>query len=152
MHILAVGRMRSGPEAELFARYRARLATPLTLTEIPEQNGPPADMHRRENLALRAALPAHAFVVALDLAGHAPDSAAFASQLAAWCARQAPLYFVIGGADGLDAATLARANATLSLGNLTWPHLLARVLLVEQLYRAQTIRQGHPYHRARRPT
>lgn len=141
--------MRAGPEAELFARYRARLSETISVVEIPDQPGAPAEMRRRENVALRAALPAKACVVALDLGGEAMDSETFARRLAGW--RAAPVYFVIGGADGLDEATLARADATLSLGRLTWPHMLARVLLTEQLYRAQTIAQGHPYHRSQRP-
>jgi len=60
--------------------------------------------------------------------------------------------FLIGGAEGLDASVLARADAVLSLGPLTWPHMLARAMLAEQLYRAQAIRTGHPYHRTGRPT
>jgi 23S rRNA (pseudouridine1915-N3)-methyltransferase len=100
---------------------------------------------------LRAALPPRAHAVALDQAGRGPDSAGFASLLAGWQSQQAPLCFVIGGAEGLDEATLAACAAALSLGPLTWPHLLCRVLLVEQLYRAQTILAGHPYHRSGRP-
>jgi 23S rRNA (pseudouridine1915-N3)-methyltransferase len=59
--------------------------------------------------------------------------------------------FLVGGAEGLDAAVLARANVTLSLGALTWPHFLVRAMLAEQLYRARSIATGHPYHRAGRP-
>jgi 23S rRNA (pseudouridine1915-N3)-methyltransferase len=87
--------------------------------------------------------------VALDLGGLAPDSAGLAALLGKWGEKS--LCFLIGGAEGLDAAVLARADAVLSLGTLTWPHLLARAMLAEQLYRAQAIRAGHPYHRAGRP-
>ena len=151
MHLLAVGRLRDGPEAALFARYNARLRPPLTVTEIPEARGAPAEIKRREASALLAAVPAHGFVVALDQAGEAPDSARLATQLERWLGLGRPVCFVIGGAEGLDAAVLARADHVLSLGPLTWPHLLARAMLAEQVYRARAIVAGHPYHRAGRP-
>ena len=121
------------------------------MTEIPEAPGPPHEAKRRENAALRAAVPANAFAVALDLGGPAPDSPGLTALLARWQAQQAPLCFLIGGAEGLDEATLDLAGARLSLGPMTWPHMLARVMLAEQLYRAQSIAAGHPYHRGARP-
>ncbi len=99
-----------------------------------------------------AAIPAEAFVIALDLGARAPDSETLSRQLTIWTERARRLAFVIGGAEGLDATVLARADHTLSLGPLTWPHLLVRVMLAEQLYRAQAIATGHPYHRAGRPS
>ncbi len=135
----------------MFGRYQARLSQKLTVIEIAEQGGIGAKARRRENLALRAALPARAFVVALDLAGATPDSATFAAWLEGWRVRALVVYFVIGGAEGLDAETLARADVMLSLGHMTWPHLLARVMLIEQIYRAQAMKSGHPYHKTRRP-
>ena len=144
--------MKDGPDAALFARYAARLTPRLTLVEIAESaNLPPAEARRRDNELLRTALPVRGQIVALDEGGTAWSSAEFAQRVQHWQAQQAPLFFVIGGAEGLDEATLARAQATLSLGPMTWPHLLARVLLAEQLYRAQSIARGHPYHRAGRP-
>ena len=98
-----------------------------------------------------AALPGRSFVVALDLAGAAPDTDGLVRHLAQWRDTGRALAFVIGGAEGLDASVLARADAALSLGRMTWPHMLVRVMLVEQLYRAQAISAGHPYHRAGRP-
>lgn len=148
MRLLAVGRLRGGPEAELFARYNARLRPPLAVTEIAEGRGSPAEIKRREAERLLASVPAQGFVVALDLGGPAPDSPGLAALLARW---PRPLCFVIGGAEGLDAAVIARAGSTLSLGRLTWPHFLVRALLAEQLYRAQAIAAGHPYHRSGRP-
>ena len=151
MHLLAVGRLRDGPEAALFARYNTRLRPTLTVTEIAEARGAPAEVKRRESAALQAALPAQAYVVALDQGGEAPDSARLADRLERWLGLGRPLCFVIGGAEGLHADVLARADHTLSFGPMTWPHMLARVMLAEQLYRARAIATGHPYHRAGRP-
>jgi len=108
-------------------------------------------MRRREGEAIVAALPPGATLVALDLGGEAPSSEGFAALLARWELLARPLVFGIGGAEGLDAAVLARAHHRLSLGPMTWPHLLVRGLLAEQLFRAQSIRGGHPYHRGWRP-
>jgi 23S rRNA (pseudouridine1915-N3)-methyltransferase len=147
LRLLAVGRLRQGPEAELFARYNARLRPRFTVTEVAEGRGAHAELRRREGEALLAGLPDPAFVVALDATGTLPGSEEFAGLLERWLAAGRPVCFLIGGAEGLDAPVLARADFTLSLGRLTWPHLLARVLLAEQVYRAQSIAAGHPYHR-----
>ncbi len=146
-----MGRIGRGPEAELFDRYAGRLRPKLVVTEIAEARGSPAEIKRREAAALLSALPAGAFAVALDLGGTTPDSAALAGLLTGWIERGKPVAFLIGGAEGLDAAVLARAEYALSLGRLTWPHMLARVMLAEQLFRARAIAAGHPYHRAGRP-
>jgi len=151
LRIVAVGRIGQGPEAELFARYAARLRPRPIVTELADGRGSPAEIARREADAILAALPHGAVAVALDLGGDAPDSAGLAALLTRWTDLGRPVCFVIGGAEGLDARVLARADHTLSLGPLTWPHLLARVMLAEQLFRAQSIAAGHPYHRARRP-
>jgi 23S rRNA (pseudouridine1915-N3)-methyltransferase len=121
------------------------------VSEIPDGRGGALEIKRREADALLAAVPPAAFVVALDLGASAPDSTGLAALLTRWLAAGRPLCFVIGGAEGLDARVLAAANHTLSLGPLTWPHLLVRVMLAEQLFRAQSIAAGHPYHRAGRP-
>ncbi len=151
MRLLAIGRAKQGPERELFDRYAARLRPPLELTELAEARGAAAEIRRREGQSLLAALPPDPFLVALDEAGERPGSLELAVLLQHWLARSKPLCFVIGGAEGLDQTVLRRADRTLSLGALTWPHLLARVLLAEQLYRARSIAAGHPYHRAGRP-
>ena len=93
----------------------------------------------------------NALLVVLDLGGEMPDSEGLAALTARWEAAARPLCFAIGGAEGLDAAVLGRADHRLSLGRLTWPHLLVRGLLAEALFRAQCIRGSHPYHRAWRP-
>ena len=152
MQIIAIGKLRGGPEFELFARYNTRLRPRLTVVELPEERGNPLVIKRKEATALNAALPEGAFVVALDLGGQVLDSEAFARRLNQWSCLSRPICFLIGGAEGFDASVIDRADQLLSLGAMTWPHFLVRVMLAEQLYRAQAILQGHPYHRSGRPT
>lgn len=150
--LLAVGRLRANtPEAALFEEQSRRLRPRLEVAEIAEGRGSPAEIRRREGEAILAALPAPSLLVALDLGGEAPTSEGFAALLERWEGLGKPLAFAVGGAEGLDPAVLARAAHRLSLGPLTWPHLLVRGLLAEQLFRAQCIRAGHPYHRGWRP-
>jgi 23S rRNA (pseudouridine1915-N3)-methyltransferase len=146
-----VGRLKPGPERALYEHYAARLRPPPAVTEVPEARGSAAEIRRREGEALLAAVPANAVAVALDLGGEAPSSEAFAAHLDRWGASGKPIAFVIGGAEGLDPSVLARATQRIALGPMTWPHFLVRGMLAEQLYRAQAIRQNHPYHRAWRP-
>jgi 23S rRNA (pseudouridine1915-N3)-methyltransferase len=147
MRVIAIGRARDTPEAALFARYAARMRPVLELVEIAEGRGAPAELKRREGEALVAALPSDAFAVALDRTGAAADSAALAALLERWLGFGRPVCFLIGGAEGLDVPVLRRADHVLSFGAMTWPHMLARVMLAEQLYRARSIVSGHPYHR-----
>ena len=130
--------------------YTGRLTWPVTLKEVEAKgNPPPAERMAREGALLLAAVPAGATIVVLDGRGQALTSAAFAARLGRWRddgVRE--LCFLIGGADGHTPDVLGRANFLLSLGAMTWPHMLARVMLAEQLYRAQSILTGHPYHRA----
>ncbi|HTR16624.1 MAG TPA: 23S rRNA (pseudouridine(1915)-N(3))-methyltransferase RlmH, partial [Acetobacteraceae bacterium] len=142
MRLIAVGKLRDGPEAELFARYNARLRPPLAVTEIPEARGAPAEIKRREGEAILAALPPSAFAVALDLGGEAVDSERLARLVETWLGLSRPLCFLIGGAEGLSRPVLERADYALSFGALTWPHMLVRVLLAEQLFRARAIASG----------
>jgi 23S rRNA (pseudouridine1915-N3)-methyltransferase len=151
LRLIAVGRLREGPEAELFSRYNARLRPKFAVTEIPEARGSAAEVKRREGEALLAAIPDASFVVALDCAGRTPDSEELARLMEHWLATGRTPCFVIGGAEGLDAPVIARADYVLSLGRLTWPHFLARAMLAEQVFRVRSIAAGHPYHRAGRP-
>ena len=151
LRLIAVGRLRDGPEAELFARYNARLRPKFVVTEIAEARGSATEVKRREGEALLAALPAAAFVVALDCGGATPDSEELARLLDRWLAEGRAPCFLIGGAEGLDAPVIARADYVLSFGRMTWPHFLARAMLAEQVFRARSIAAGHPYHRAGRP-
>jgi 23S rRNA (pseudouridine1915-N3)-methyltransferase len=151
VRLLAIGKAGSGPEAALFARYAARIRPALTLAEFVPGQGSVAEIKRREAESLLGALSAQEFVIALDSGGQMPDSEELARLLARWTETGKKLVFLIGGAEGFDATVIARANAKLSLGRLTWPHMLVRPMLAEQIYRAQMIAAGHPYHRAGRP-
>lgn len=150
--VIAIGRApRASPEASLFARYAARLKPPLGLVELAEGKGDAAEMRRREGAAILAAVPGGAMLVALDQGGVAEGTEAFAARLGRWREAERDVAFAIGGAEGLDRAVIDRAAHVMSLGPLTWPHLLVRALLAEAIFRADSLLRGHPYHRARRP-
>jgi 23S rRNA (pseudouridine1915-N3)-methyltransferase len=119
--------------------------------ELAEGRGSAGEIKRRESASILSALPAGAFLVPLDLGAPTVDSEAFSALTTRWLELARPIVFVIGGAEGLDGPVMARADHVLSLGALTWPHMLARVMLAEQLFRARAIASGHPYHRSGRP-
>ena len=146
--VAAVGRGRDDPAQQLFEGYRRRLPWPLELREV--RAGGAGDAGRgREAAALLKGLPERAYVIALDGSGEALTSEAFAARLARVRDDGAAVVaFLIGGADGHGAAVLVRADTVLSLGPMTWPHLLVRAMLAEQLWRAASILSGHPYHRS----
>ena len=136
--------------SDLQSLYLGRLNPPPPIVELEEKRRlPPAQLQAREAELILAALAPSARLVALDERGLAWTSRDFADRLAQWRDQgTATLAFAIGGADGLGRAVIERADAVLSLGAMTWPHLLARGMLLEQLYRAATLLSGHPYHRA----
>jgi 23S rRNA (pseudouridine1915-N3)-methyltransferase len=147
--VAAVGRAKPGAERDLFEQYIARLPWRVVLKEIEIKKEMALDARRlREAEALLAVAPAGARIVALDERGKSEGSEAFAKRLGRWRDDGAAVAFIIGGADGLDESIRKRADAMLSFGALTWPHMLVRAMLAEQLYRAHTILTGHPYHRA----
>jgi 23S rRNA (pseudouridine1915-N3)-methyltransferase len=149
LHVIAVGRLKSGPLKELERDYAGRLVWPLALREVEERRKlPPPELKEREGELLLAALPEKAALVALDEHGRSFTSMDFAARIGAWRDRGvADLVFAIGGAGGLAERVRERAELSLAFGSMTWPHLLVRVMLLEQLYRAQQILAGHPYHR-----
>jgi 23S rRNA (pseudouridine1915-N3)-methyltransferase len=149
LHLIAIGRLKAGPHAALARHYAERLTFPLVERELEEKRPlPAAALREREAALLLAAAPKGATIVALDERGKTLDSAAFAARLARWRDDGVgDLAFLIGGADGLAEAVRREAALVLSLGPMTWPHLLVRGMLLEQLYRAQQILAGHPYHR-----
>lgn len=140
--LVAIGRLH-GPMAELCSDYAKRLRPKLEIREIV------APSPQAEQAALAAAVSPSSFLVALDERGKDLSSLEFAEAFRRWRDVDGveDLCFVIGGADGLGDALRARAGLLLGLGRKTWPHALARVLLIEQIYRAQQILAGHPYHR-----
>jgi 23S rRNA (pseudouridine1915-N3)-methyltransferase len=156
--VAAVGRLKQGPETELSERYRKRAVQTgrnlglrdIEIIEIRASRAAEAGKRMlEESIALANVIPEGSAVVLLDARGDNLDSATLAARLAQWRATDRPAaVFVIGGADGLSPSLTARADLRLSFGAATWPHQLARVMLLEQLYRATTILTGHPYHRA----
>ena len=151
--LLAVGRLRDTSLQALLDDYCKRLGGgplgPLGVKEVEERKQlPPVALKAREGELLLKALPKDARLNALDEGGRSLHSRAFATLLGRWHDEGiGETAFAIGGADGLDESVRQRAQFTLSLGALTWPHMLVRLLLAEQLYRANAILQGHPYHR-----
>jgi 23S rRNA (pseudouridine1915-N3)-methyltransferase len=148
--ILAIGRAKAGPETALYEHFVRRIAWPVTLRELEEKRQlPTAQRIAREGALLSEALPAGARSIALDERGVLQSSEEFAALLGQWRDQGTPeICFMIGGADGHAEPVRARADLLLALGRMTWPHLVVRSLLAEQLYRAQTILSGHPYHRS----
>ena len=145
--VAAVGRMKAGPTRALWDDYAKRIGWDLSLREVEEKRPlAGAELKAREAELLRKALPDKAVLVALDAGGRTLDSPGLAKHLSAWMER-GPVVFMIGGADGLDASLLAQSSYVLSLSAMTWPHMLARIMLIEQIYRAQCILTNHPYHR-----
>ncbi|WP_116090647.1 23S rRNA (pseudouridine(1915)-N(3))-methyltransferase RlmH [Sphingomonas crusticola] len=136
LHIVARGRIGRSPEAELVERYLARVAWPTKVTELPDRGGklPPVAPGTR--------------TIILDEKGKSLGSIAFAEQLGRW--RDGGVRetrFLIGAADGFDDAARAEADLLINFGAMTWPHMMARAMLAEQLWRAASILAGHPYHR-----
>ena len=148
--LAAVGRARGGPARDLYEEYAGRLGWPLTLREVEVKKRLSSDeLKRQEAELLLAAIPAGATIVALDERGTALSSAAFAQRVGGWRdSGVGDLAFLIGGADGHGEEVRKRASFLLAFGPATWPHMMVRGMLAEQLYRAQQILAGHPYHRA----
>ncbi|QPQ54193.1 23S rRNA (pseudouridine(1915)-N(3))-methyltransferase RlmH [Allosphingosinicella flava] len=136
LHIIARGRIGRSPESELVDRYLKRLAWPTKVTELPETGGkvpPPPD---------------NSVTILLDEKGEQLGSMVFAGYLEKWRdGGRREARFLIGGADGFNDDDRAQADLLIAFGKATWPHLLARVMLAEQLWRATSILANHPYHR-----
>ena len=148
--IACIGRAGRGPERDLYQHYAGRIRWPLTLREVEEKRKlPPAQLILREGELLLQSVPARSVLVALDRRGKVMDSEGFARRLERWRDDSVnDVAFLIGGADGHGEPLLKKAALVLSFGAMTWPHLLARAMLAEQIYRAQQLLAGHPYHRA----
>ncbi len=156
--VIAIGRLKQGPERELAERYRERFDDigrklgfrGLEIHEIPESRA--RDVAARvaeEAAAISALIPEKYVLVALDERGQNVDSTTFARHLGRWRDEgNANTIFTIGGADGLSPDLQRKAKLRMAFGSATWPHQMVRVMLLEQIYRAATILAGHPYHRA----
>lgn len=153
VHICAVGRLRKGPERDLYDDYltrfdrtgRALALGPAQLIEVEDKKGGgmPA-----EAALLERAIPAGSLICVMDERGKVQSSPEFADMLGQWRDQgRQDVAFVIGGADGIDPSLRDRADAALSFGKMVWPHMLVRVMLAEQLYRAASILSNGPYHR-----
>jgi 23S rRNA (pseudouridine1915-N3)-methyltransferase len=149
VHVLSPGRFKRGPEQELFARYVKRCPWEIALVELALKRGVAAtELRAAESRLIESRLPQGRPLVLLDEAGELATSELLADRLGRWRdAGTGGAAFVVGGADGVDDALKRRADWRLALGRLTWPHLLVRAMLAEQLYRAASILAGHPYHR-----
>ena len=148
--LIAVGHKMPGWVNEAFAEYQRRFPPdwPFALKELkPETADSAAQTKAREADKILAAVPKDALLVTLDERGRDLTTKALAQQLERWQLDARPLVFVIGGTEGLDERVKAAAHFSLRLSSLTLPHMLVRVLLAEQLYRAWSVLAGHPYHR-----
>jgi len=136
LHIVARGKIGRSPEADLVERYLKRIAWPTKVTELADRGG-------------RLPAPAaNSIIVVLDERGRALSSTELARTLEGWRdSGKREARFVIGAADGHDDAQRQSADLLLSFGTATWPHLLVRAMLAEQLFRATSILANHPYHR-----
>ena len=136
LHIVARGKIARSPEADLVERYLKRISWPTRVTELPDKGGKVPD------------LPANSIAVALDERGKPLSSTELAKLLETWRdAGKREARFLIGAADGHDEEQRRSADLLLSFGEATWPHLLVRAMLAEQLFRATSILANHPYHR-----
>lgn len=140
--IIAVGRMRQNAHLELWKDYEKRLQWPLKLHEIDTKTAQDEEKKILEKINPRA------FVITMDERGKTISSIDFSKKIENIAAEgHTDVQFIIGGADGLAPSIRERADFILSFGKQTWPHMLARIMLIEQIYRAQKILDGHPYHR-----
>lgn len=136
LHLIVRGKIGKSPEAELVDRYLQRISWPVKVTELPDRGGsiPPAE--------------GKPVTIVLDEKGKSLSSTDFAAKLEGWRDQgRREVRFLIGAADGHDPATREEADLLLSFGPATWPHMMARAMLAEQLYRAISILSNHPYHR-----
>ena len=154
IHICAVGRLRAGPEKSLIDDYLTRFERtgrglglgPVNVVEVEDKKG---GGMAAEAVLLQRAIPDGAVICVLDERGKVEKSPDFARRMAAWRDQgRGDLAIVIGGADGIDVALRENADHALSFGKMVWPHMMVRVMLSEQLYRAASILSGGPYHRS----
>ncbi len=139
--LIAVGKLKNDPLLDVFEDYKKRLLCKFSLTELEGQTQSEQNSKIIEKLNPRAAL------VVLDERGKTLSSRDFATKIDGWQTTHGIIQFVIGGADGLSDEIRKKAALLMSFGAQTWPHMMVRVMLMEQVYRSQQILAGHPYHR-----
>ncbi|MCK5518721.1 MAG: 23S rRNA (pseudouridine(1915)-N(3))-methyltransferase RlmH [Alphaproteobacteria bacterium] len=146
IRIIAIGRQKASPEKDICEEYLKRMKRAITIVEI---DAPKGSTSAQEAPLILKKLIKPSFIIALDERGKTLTSPDFSKKISLW-QNQAPgneITFLIGGADGFDNKIRKKADFLMSFGKQTWPHLLVRVMLLEQIYRAQQILAGHPYHR-----
>ncbi len=146
--IICITRLKKGPYYDLVQDYKKRIQWPVHIHELESKYTDAQKSQEEENEKIFKLINARAIVIALDERGNGLKSLDFAKTLENFKNNgENHIQFIIGGADGLTDEIRNRANVLLSFGQQTWPHLLARTMLLEQIYRAQQILAGHPYHR-----
>lgn len=148
--IACIGHMKPSPELDLLSKYIKQTRWNVVVREFEDKKpGSVEERKKREGALLLSAVPAAAKIVVMDERGKLLSSEKFAKRLGDWQDESVPaVAFLIGGADGHSEEIRQKADLILAFGEMTWPHMLARVMLAEQIYRAKTILDGHPYHRA----
>ena len=146
--IAAIGKAKNSPANQLYLEFVKRSSWKIVCKEFEVKNQNLIERKAKEAELLLAATIDYECIIALDESGKTLSSREFADKISKWQQGGISSFaFIIGGADGLDDLVLKKAKVTWSFGRVTWPHLLVRALLAEQLYRAQTLISGHPYHR-----
>ena len=148
IEILAVGRMKDSAQRELFDSYLRRMEWNVSVKELESKHKDPQKIQKDESEQLEKALKKEAFKIMLDERGKSFKSRAFAQKFQNLQNEGHPhIQFILGGADGLTDTIRQKSDLLLSFGQQTWPHMLARIMLLEQIYRSQQILKNHPYHR-----
>ena len=146
--LCAIGKSKNGPEQALYQEYSKRLRWNLTCREFEHRIDNPAVRKQKEGQSLLEACTGHDVVIALDERGSQLSSREFCDNMRQWQSQgHSSFAFLIGGSDGLEERVTQRADLLWSFGRVTWPHMLVRAMLAEQLYRCYTMLNGHPYHR-----
>ena len=146
INIIAIGKQKKSPSLDMCKEYIKRMKWKVNFKEIDAPKG--SNKEKEAKLILKE-ISEGSFIIALDERGKSFTSPEFSKKIPLWQnqAINNELFFLIGGADGFDKIIRDKAKILLSFGKQTWPHMLVRVMLLEQLYRAQQIDEGHPYHR-----
>ena len=148
IEIITIGKLKKGAYQDLCAMYLQRIKTPIQILELDSKEEDESKQKRSEEKLLLEKIPQNCFCIALDERGKSLTSIAFSKKIFETIAPNNPhICFIIGGATGLGEQVLKRANFHLSFGGQTWPHQLVRIMLIEQIYRAIQIKNGHPYHK-----